>query len=184
MVHLAIFAEKIIMADITLKGNPFHTVGELPKVGSMAPNFKLVKDDLSEKTLADYKILVTDITYKINITDNFLRNKEWKRTNVVTNIELYLEGLIDAYFTFYDMLYSLWLDDKLIAFIYSKKHEVDQTGNSMNFSTEFTFKDGARIVIACTDWGKELEDEGYVDNLDVGIASSEFYKWMVNEAYQ
>ena len=43
------------MADITLKGNPFHTVGELPKVGSMAPDFKLVKDDLSEKTLADYK---------------------------------------------------------------------------------------------------------------------------------
>ena len=43
------------MADITLKGNPFHTVGELPKVGSMAPDFKLVKDDLSEKSLADYK---------------------------------------------------------------------------------------------------------------------------------
>jgi len=55
LVYLAIFAEKIIMADITLKGNPFHTVGELPKVGSMAPDFKLVKDDLSEKTLADYK---------------------------------------------------------------------------------------------------------------------------------
>jgi len=77
------------------------------------------------KTLSDFKILVTDITYKINITDNFLRNKEWKRTNVVTNVELYLEGLIDAYFTFYDMLYSLKLDDKLIAFIYSKKHEVN-----------------------------------------------------------
>ncbi|NOR88423.1 MAG: thiol peroxidase [Bacteroidales bacterium] len=43
------------MANITLKGNPFHTVGELPKVGNMAPAFKLVKDDLSEKTLADYK---------------------------------------------------------------------------------------------------------------------------------
>ena len=43
------------MANITLKGNPFHTVGNLPKVGSMAPDFKLVKDDLSEKTLADYK---------------------------------------------------------------------------------------------------------------------------------
>ena len=66
---------------------------------------------------------------------------------------------------------------------YSKKHAADQTGNSMNFSTEFIFKDGARIVIACTDWGKELEDEGYVDNLDVGIASSKFYNWMVNEAY-
>ena len=43
------------MANITLKGNPFHTVGDLPKVGVQAPDFKLVKDDLSEKSLADYK---------------------------------------------------------------------------------------------------------------------------------
>ena len=43
------------MAQITLKGNPIHTVGELPKVGTQAPDFKLVKDDLSEKSLADYK---------------------------------------------------------------------------------------------------------------------------------
>lgn len=43
------------MANITLKGNPIHTIGELPKVGATAPDFKLVKDDLSEKTLADYK---------------------------------------------------------------------------------------------------------------------------------
>ena len=83
------------------------------------------KNKRNLKNLDEFKVLVTDIMYKINITDNFLRNKEWKRTNVVTNVELYLEGLIDAYFTFYDMLYSLWLDDKLIAFIYSKKHEVN-----------------------------------------------------------
>jgi len=43
------------MAQITLKGNPINTVGELPKVGTKAPDFKLVKDDLSEKSLADYK---------------------------------------------------------------------------------------------------------------------------------
>ncbi len=43
------------MAQITLKGNPIQTIGELPKVGTAAPDFKLVKSDLSEKTLADYK---------------------------------------------------------------------------------------------------------------------------------
>ena len=43
------------MAKITLKGNPVDTIGELPKVGTKAPDFKLVKDDLSVKTLADYK---------------------------------------------------------------------------------------------------------------------------------
>lgn len=43
------------MAEITLKGNPIHTVGELPAVGTQAPEFKLKKTDLSEATLADYK---------------------------------------------------------------------------------------------------------------------------------
>jgi thioredoxin-dependent peroxiredoxin len=43
------------MAKITLKGNPVNTVGELPKVGAQAPDFKLVKSDLSEATLATWK---------------------------------------------------------------------------------------------------------------------------------
>ena len=43
------------MAKITLKGNSINTIGSLPKVGTKAPDFLLVKDDLSEKTLADYK---------------------------------------------------------------------------------------------------------------------------------
>ncbi len=42
------------MAQITLKGNPINTSGELPPVGSKAPDFRLVAGDLSEKTLADY----------------------------------------------------------------------------------------------------------------------------------
>ena len=36
------------MANVTLKGNPIHTVGELPKVGSPGPNFRLTRGDLSE----------------------------------------------------------------------------------------------------------------------------------------
>ena len=43
------------MATITLKGNPIHTIGDLPAVGSQAPDFKLTATDLSEKTLADFK---------------------------------------------------------------------------------------------------------------------------------
>lgn len=41
------------MATVTLKGNPFHTSGELPANGSKAPAFTLVKTDLSELKLAD-----------------------------------------------------------------------------------------------------------------------------------
>ena len=42
------------MADITLKGNPIHTSGDLPAVGSAAPDFSLVAPDLSDVSLADY----------------------------------------------------------------------------------------------------------------------------------
>jgi thiol peroxidase len=43
-----------IMARITLKGNPINTIGELPAVGSMAPDFKLTGKDLMDKTLQDF----------------------------------------------------------------------------------------------------------------------------------
>ena len=42
------------MAQITLKGNPINTIGELPKIGSQASGFTLVKSDLSEGSLSDY----------------------------------------------------------------------------------------------------------------------------------
>ena len=43
------------MAKITLKGNQIETVGSLPAVGSTAPDFTLVKTDLSEVSLKDYR---------------------------------------------------------------------------------------------------------------------------------
>jgi thioredoxin-dependent peroxiredoxin len=42
------------MATITLGGNPINTSGELPKVGSKAIDFQLVKTDLSMASLADF----------------------------------------------------------------------------------------------------------------------------------
>jgi thiol peroxidase len=38
------------MAQITLRGNPINTVGELPAVGSPAPSFTLTGTDLGEVT--------------------------------------------------------------------------------------------------------------------------------------
>lgn len=43
------------MATITLKGNSIETCGTLPAKGTQAPDFTLVKTDLSEVTLVNYK---------------------------------------------------------------------------------------------------------------------------------
>jgi len=42
------------MAQITLKGNPINTNGNLPAVGSDAPDFVLTKSDLSNVSLGDF----------------------------------------------------------------------------------------------------------------------------------
>jgi thiol peroxidase len=43
------------MAQVTLKGNPIHTNGELPAVGAKAPDFKLTTGELKDVSLADFK---------------------------------------------------------------------------------------------------------------------------------
>jgi thioredoxin-dependent peroxiredoxin len=43
------------MAEITFKGNPIHTAGSLPKAGAVAPDFRVVKNDLSQLSLSELK---------------------------------------------------------------------------------------------------------------------------------
>lgn len=56
------------MAEITLKGNPIHTLGKLPAVGELAPDAVLVKNDLSRVSLKDFRgaKLVLNIFPSIN----------------------------------------------------------------------------------------------------------------------
>ncbi|PCI70322.1 MAG: lipid hydroperoxide peroxidase [Piscirickettsiaceae bacterium] len=42
------------MATITLQGNEIHTNGDLPAVGTQAPDFALTTKELADVTLADY----------------------------------------------------------------------------------------------------------------------------------
>ena len=43
------------MSTVTLGGNPVHTNATLPTVGSAAPQFQLVGNDLSDVSLQDFK---------------------------------------------------------------------------------------------------------------------------------
>ncbi|OGN64506.1 MAG: lipid hydroperoxide peroxidase [Chlamydiae bacterium RIFCSPHIGHO2_12_FULL_49_9] len=43
------------MAQITLKGNPIHTKGNLPPLHTRAPDFHLVDKDLNNKALRDFQ---------------------------------------------------------------------------------------------------------------------------------
>lgn len=43
------------MAQVTLKGQPIQLAGDLPAVGSQAPDFRLVSADMQDVTLATYR---------------------------------------------------------------------------------------------------------------------------------
>jgi len=43
------------MANVTFAGNPVNLVGSLPQVGEQAPDFTLIAQDLSAKSLADFE---------------------------------------------------------------------------------------------------------------------------------
>lgn len=43
------------MAEVTLGGNPVHTSGDLPEVGSSAPAFTLTGSDLGDVAASDYE---------------------------------------------------------------------------------------------------------------------------------
>ena len=43
------------MADITHRGNPVHTSGNLPALGSRAPDFRLTDAGLKDVSLADFR---------------------------------------------------------------------------------------------------------------------------------
>ncbi len=42
------------MAEITLQGNPIHTSGDLPAIGSPAPDFSLTDGELNDVSLKDF----------------------------------------------------------------------------------------------------------------------------------
>ena len=43
------------MTEITLQGNKINTNGEIPKVGSQAPEFILVDSDLNDVSLSNFE---------------------------------------------------------------------------------------------------------------------------------
>jgi thiol peroxidase len=43
------------MANVSLKGNPIHTSGELPKEGAHAPDFTLVDSELKDRHLREFQ---------------------------------------------------------------------------------------------------------------------------------
>ena len=71
------------MAEISLKGTPVHTCGDLPEVGSSAPDFILVDKSLNNRTLADYQDR-KKLLYVVPSLDTSTCAKSTKKFNELT----------------------------------------------------------------------------------------------------
>ena len=63
------------------------------------------------------------------------------------------------------------------------KHGYDKSGKSFAWITRFVLKGGGQASVDCHDWSKKLE-KNTADKLMVGLGSSEFHKFVDNEAYR
>ncbi len=70
------------MATVSLHGDECHTNGDLPEVGSMAPDFHLVSKDLKDMKLADYagKKIIMNIVPSLDTGICALSTKKFNET--------------------------------------------------------------------------------------------------------
>ena len=71
--------------------------------------------------------------YAVNISDNFLRNKEWKKTNVLTNINWYYKALWVSLYHLVEFLLAAQIDRKRLLELYILKHNVNKFRINSNY---------------------------------------------------
>lgn len=72
------------------------------------------------------KEILWDITYHLNISRNFLKNKPWKQSSVMTQESQYQEQLVIAFIDLMGLMQISGCDPATIYFLYFKKNHVNQ----------------------------------------------------------
>ena len=61
------------------------------------------------------------------------------------------------------------------------KHQIDETGKSIQYQSYFLFEDNSNIRVECYEWSKEIKKQyNWTDNLSVSLVSGEVQEWINN----
>lgn len=82
--------------------------------------------DLSTEILNEYRKLLWDITYWLQLLRNTLKNKPWKQSHMMTDMELYEVYLSSAFQALFKFLYFAGFSKESIYEIYYKKNKINQ----------------------------------------------------------
>lgn len=72
-----------------------------------------------------FKAMLWDVTYHLNIARNFLKNKPWKQSQMMTNEEGYQEEVVRAFICMMGVFYEMGLDEESLYYLYFKKNQIN-----------------------------------------------------------
>ena len=77
-------------------------------------------------TYLSYKYMMWDVTYHLNIARNFLKNKPWKQSQMMTNEGAYQEEIVKAFILMMGLFLAMGISPENLYFLYFKKNRVNK----------------------------------------------------------
>lgn len=77
-------------------------------------------------TYSSYKYMMWDVTYHLNIARNFLKNKPWKQSQMMTNEGAYQEEIVKAFILMMGLFLVMGISPENLYFLYFKKNRVNK----------------------------------------------------------
>lgn len=73
-----------------------------------------------------YRSQMWEVTYHLNIARNFLKNKPWKQSQMMTNETAYQEELVLSFICMMGLFFNMGIDHHNLFFLYFKKNRVNK----------------------------------------------------------
>lgn len=85
-------------------------------------------------TYSSYKYMMWDVTYHLNIARNFLKNKPWKQSQMMTNEGAYQEEIVKAFILMMGLFLAMGISPENLYFLYLKEIELINLGLNQNIN--------------------------------------------------
>ena len=155
------FSEKEIKEAISYSASSYKS-NKFKRATFVTQNFKIYDAMFFHLKQDDNNYKIFAIGSALNFP-NDIKNCNIKRTEIVNDLK------------------SLFIDYEIND--YKRKHDQDETGESIFFSTDFSFLNGQSARVMCYDWSKNFEDKNFVDHLRISLYSKKFREWLYTEAW-
>lgn len=97
-----------------------------PGISKIDTRFHQCGKFYNKLTYSSYKYMMWDVTYHLNIARNFLKNKPWKQSQMMTNEGAYQEEIVKAFILMMGLFLAMGISPENLYFLYFKKNRVNK----------------------------------------------------------